>query len=349
MQSIFINDYGYTQDWIMSKIAHDILENARTLGYECNIGRFEDYKNEDIVYHLDYHQATPIPAAKHNSVFYTHLNDVLQETALLDLANKFDSFICMSQEDAQFMIEMGVNRSKVFGKVLPVRNTYVKPFSIGIFSACYADGRKNEQWLIDYCKDRKIAKYINFIFIGKGWNRVVNELEKFNCTYEWHNVSRQLPYEYQFQQNKLADLNCYIYMGMDGGAMGTYDAYAQGVPLCVTFDGFHKAIPHIDYSFDNKTTFFEQMDIICQRQKDRLLFFNSNNPKQYVEWLISVWTCQCSDIISEYEKQCISYSSVLEKKRKQYYDISMSRLRTYLSWMYNRYKYYKFLKKKSLQ
>ena len=50
--------------------------------------------------------AVPIPQAKHNSVFYTHLNHTLSEMNLVDLKDKFDLFICMSAEDAQFMVEL---------------------------------------------------------------------------------------------------------------------------------------------------------------------------------------------------------------------------------------------------
>ena len=332
MDRIFIVDYGYSHDWIMGKIADDIVKAASSLGYQCRCGSFDDYQDEEICYHLAYHLAVPIPNAKHNSVFYTHLNDVLKEDTLLSIRDKFDSYICMSPEDAQFLIDLGFDQTKVYGKILPVRNTYVKPISIGIFSACYDDGRKNEQWLIDFCTQNEDAKYVNFVFVGQGWGRVVEALEKHGCSSEWHNVSRKMPYEYQFQQNKLASLNYYIYMGMDGGAMGAYDAYAQDVPLCITWDGFHKALPVIEYKFDNKQTFFDQLSIITAQQRERVDFFKINNPDNYCKWLIDVWKGGVKEEIAESDKGCISYNSVVDKKREQYYGISFSRLKTYIVW-----------------
>lgn len=344
MDRIFINDYGYSHDWIMGKIADDIQRTSKALGYECNIGGFDDYKGEEICYHLSYTIAVPVPNAKHNSVFYTHLNHTLSEINLVDIKDKFDSFICMSPEDAQFLIELGFDKDKVFGMTLPVRNTYVRPASIGIFSACYPDGRKNEQWLIDYCKKQEAAKLVNFVFVGKGWDRVVKELENLGCTYEWHNVSRKLPYEYEFQQHKLANLNFYIYMGMDGGAMGTYDAYAQDVPLCVTFDGFHKSIPELDYQFDDKQSFFNQMDIIVAKQANRLRFFETNNAENYVKWLLNVWTGIQQNEIPERDKKCISYNTVLEKKRDQYYRINLTKIVNFLNWKRKKNNFEKKLK-----
>lgn len=332
MDRIFINDYGFSHNWIMGKIADDIKRNAEMLGYTCRCGNTGDYQGEEIYYHLAHLLAVPNPKAKHNSVFYTHLNDTLTEKNLVSIKDQFDSFVCMSPEDAQFLIELGFDPHKVYGKILPVRSTYIRPISIGIFSACYSDGRKNEQWLLDYCDSHESSKYVNFVFVGKGWGEVVNKMEQIGCTYEWHNVSRRLPYEYEFQQQKLSTLNFYIYMGMDGGAMGTYDAYAQDVPLCVTFDGFHKSIPHIDYPFDDKKSFFEQFDKIIKSHFDRIEFFKENNAMNYVTWLIDVWEGKLKSSISEKDKTCLHFSSVVEKKRAQYYKLNFSRIKNYIGW-----------------
>lgn len=330
MDRIFINNYGFNDSWIMGKISSDIQVEAELMGYQCRRGATSDYDGEEICYHMAYHIAKPIAQAKHNSVFYTHLNDRLQEANLVSIKDQFDSFICMSPEDAQFLIELGFDSKKVFGKVLPVRNNYIRPISIGIFSACYPDGRKNEQWLIDFCRSNENSKLVNFVFVGKGWSKTVIELEKLSCTYEWHNVSRSMPYEYQFQQNKLASLNYYIYMGMDGGAMGTYDAYAQDVPLCVTYDGFHKEIPTLDYCFDDKEGFIEQMSTVVKRHAERISFFNNHNPKDYVNWLISIWNGGEPDEITEDNKKCLSFNNVLEKKRQQYYPLNIVRVKEHI-------------------
>jgi len=336
MKRVFINDYGFTHDWIMGKIADDIMTNAQMHGYECRCGNTDDYDGEDICYHLSFKQAIPIPQAKHNSVFYTHLNTVMKEINLIGLKDKFDSFVCMSPEDAEFLIELGFDKTKVFGRILPVRNTYIKPISVGIFSACYVDGRKNEEWILDYCSKNEAARNINFVFIGQGWGKVVASLEKLGCSFEWHNVSRKMPYEYQFQQNKLASLNYYIYMGMDGGAMGAYDAYAQDVPLCITYDGFHKAIKDIDYAFDNKETFFEQFDKIVSKHANRLDFFQSNNQADYVSWLIDIWEGKGDNKLTEADKSCISYKTVVDKKRDQYYDMKIGGIKGYLAYKFKR-------------
>lgn len=337
MNRIFINTHNGDSGWILRILIEDIQREAEMLGYECNFGDYKDYKGEEIYYDFNYHIAVPVKEAKHNSVFYTHLNIDLDEKHLISMKNEFDSFICMSPEDAQFLLELGFDSKKVFGLTLPVRNTYIKPISIGIFSACYNDGRKNEAWLTEFCRENPLAQLANFVFIGPRWERVVKELGQYDCSSEWHNVSRKLPYEYQFQQNKLTNLDYYIYMGMDGGAMGTYDAYSQCVPLCVTFDGFHKSIPDLDYIFDNKEGFFTELTKIITKHKRRLDYFALHTPSNYLKWLIDVWEGKVENRITDEDKKCLSFHKVVDKKRSQYYRLNFLRFKIYLSTFIHRY------------
>lgn len=345
MNGVFINNLDSKGDWIMDLIAGDIVRECNQLGISCRKGGYEDYQGEEIVYHLFWGLSKPFKNAIHNSIFFTHLNFKQMENYLYSLKDDYDSFVCMSPEDAQFLIELGFDKKKVYGRTLPVRNNYLRPISIGMFSACYDDGRKNESWIIEYCQNNKNASLVNFVFIGPRWGRVVNALDSCNCSSEWHNIKRRLPFEYQYQQNQLATLDYYIYLGMDGGAMGTYDAYAQGVKLCVTYDGFHKSIPNIDYKFDNKEGFFRQMDLILEKEKSRYDFFEANTPSKYVEWLISVWKGQSRQEITEQDKECISFKNVLEKKRTQYYKLTWGRIKLLLTQRYALYKQKKLLLK----
>ena len=121
-------------------------------------------------------------------------------------------------------------------------------------------------------------------------------------------------------------------MGMDGGAMGSYDAYAQDVPLCITYDGFHKSIPDIEFVFDDKQSFFTQLDKIVSKHARRLSFFNSNTKDNYFKWLLSVWEGNAKSEIPEKDKNCLSYNNVLEKKRDQYYKMSLSRVKNVFVW-----------------
>lgn len=332
--SFYINTTG-CNDWILKIIADDIANELTKRGLVVRKGDYANYKGEDIVYHMWWRIAVPYKKAKVNSVFITHTDDSFKEHDLCKIKDFFDSYITMSDEDACFLKELGFDQNKVFGINLAVRNNYIKPISLGIFSNCYPDNRKNENWLLDYCASHEIAKLANFVFVGHGWGKFVNQLLPYNCSFEWHCVSRKMPHEYFFQQLKLSSLDYYLYMGMDGGAMGTYDAYAMGAHLCVSDDGYHKAIPDIDFKFTNKEEFDKCMDSILQIQKRKLAFYDNNNVENYVEQLYSIWVNGCIDT-NKYD--LYQFKNVVEKRRSNYFPHTIARIKQTLSSFYWRFK-----------
>lgn len=323
-EKIFINFSG--AEWILQILGDDIFNGLQKMGFECRKGDYQDYENEEICFHMWWRRALPFDDAKVNAVFVTHVDDSIKESDLIAMKDKFDLFICMSQEDAFFLQELGFDKQKVFGISLPTRNTYIRPITIAIFSNCYAKMKtKNEQWLLDYCSTHTNSRLVNFCFIGHGWSEVCQELSKFGCSFEWHCVDRSLPFEYMFQQTKLADKDYYIYMGMDGGAMGTYDAYAMGLNLCVADDGYHKSIPDSEYTFLSQKEFDDSMNNIIQKQVRKLEFFKQHSVENYVNTvafiLLNGRYPDNADLI-----KTPSYS-VKEKRRSFYFPISLKRFK----------------------
>lgn len=319
--SIYVREAG--ANWILKILGDDICNGLSRLGYECRKGPYEDYQGEDISFHMWWRFAQPYKDAKINAVFVTHTDDATKESDLIKMKDQFDFFITMSPEDAQFLIEIGFDKAKVFGLNLPVRNTYVRPMTMGIFSACYPDHRKNDHWLEEYCSTHELARLVNFVFIGGGWSSFVNQLEKDGCSFQWINISRKMPHEYFYQQLLLSQVDYYVYMGMDGGAMGTYDAYAMGVKLCVADDGYHKSIPDLDNKFSTKEEFFMEMDSIISRQARRLQFFEDNNISNYVEKLSYIF--DHSEYPNVQEKTTTYNYSVKEKRRNNYFSTTFNR------------------------
>ena len=134
-----------------------------------------------------------------------------------------------------------------------------------------------------------------------------------------------MPYEYFYQQILLSQVDYYIYMGMDGGAMGSYDAYAMGLQLCISDDGYHKSMPDIDHKFSTKEEFFQEMDKIISKQARKLQFFQDNNVSKYVEKLAYIFEHSSYPDIQE---KTLSYSySVKEKRRSNYFKLNFQRFR----------------------
>jgi len=321
---IFINESG--AEWILHILGDDIYHGLKQQGFVCRKGEYHEYENEEICFHMWWRRAVPYKDAKINAVFVTHVDDSIKEADLVAMKDQFDIFFCMSPEDAVFLQELGFDKHKVFGLDLPTRNTYIRPVTLAIFSNCYTKMKtKNEQWLLDYCATHKDSRLVNFCFIGHGWGEVGEQLSQYGCSFEWHCIDRSLPYEYMFQQLKLTSADYYLYMGMDGGAMGTYDAYAMGLELCVADDGYHKSIPDQSLSFLNQAEFNQCMDRIIEKQHRRYEFFKVNSVENYVKTvayiLINGKYPDDSNVIDR-----LNYS-VKEKRKSFYFPLSLKRLK----------------------
>ena len=309
-KSVFIEIES--QDWIINILGKDLFEGLEKIGYNCRIGKYDEYQGEDISFHMWWGLTQPHKDAKVNAIFVTHTDDRFKENLLLKIKDDYDFYFCMSPEDAQYLVELGYEKKKVYGINLPTRNTYIRPITMGIFSRCYPDKRKNEEWLLRYCKNNPSSKLVDFVFIGKDWGDFVKQLENVGCSFQWHNVSRSMPFEYMYQQLKMTNLDYYIYMGMDGGAMGVYDAYAMGASLCISDDGYHKCIPDVDYLFLNEDEFVKQMNIIVEKQQRKIDFFLKNTSDNYAKNISYV--IENSTYPQAYELPTINYS--VKKKRR---------------------------------
>lgn len=331
-----------SQNWILKILGDDIVAGMTSLGCNCRRGTYEDYNNEDVCIHMWWRTALPYKNAKVNVVFITHTDDIIKERELTKMKDNFDAYLCMSPEDKQFLVELGYDTNKVFGINLPTRNKYVRPLSIGIFSRCYPDKRKNEDWLLEFCKSNKNSKLCVFVFIGDGWGEFVNKLNLLGCSFEWINIHRSMPYEYIFQQLKLAELDYYIYMGMDGGAMGSYDAYAMGTSLCISDDGYHKSIPSKDFFFNTREEFSEKMNKIVHDQFQKIRFFEENSIDNYTKKIYEIVNglYNGNNKFGQKVENILPYS-VLNKRRDNYFMITLSRVIAVVI-----YPYYKWIDKK---
>ena len=323
--SVYLSIAGMSPSWIVGKISEDIRNELVQRGIKCNYGPPNNYNGEDVCHHMGWAYAKPKDSAKLNSVFLTHIDDKLKELQLVNMKNNFNYFFTMSDEDRDFLLQLGFDSSKTFGLKLPVRNNYIKPISIGIFSALYEDGRKNENWILEYCKNQALSKAINFVFIGPNWSSFILKLEKLDISFEWHSVSNEMPFEYVFQQNKLNNLDYYFYLGMDGGAMGSYDAYAYGKRLIISDNCYHKEIPNVDYPVKNFSEFKSVMDKICEKHNQKLNFFKENNIEQYVSNLISIWSNKIT-----VKNSFNTNDDILKKRRSNYFKISLRRFLGYI-------------------
>ena len=113
-------------------------------------------------------------------------------------------------------------------------------------------------------------KNIIFVFIGNGWGSFVNKLEENDLSFEWHRTSSNVHSEYLYQQNKLESLDSYFYLGFDGGAMGTYDAYFRGIKLMVAEGSYHDDIPDGENRIKNYNDFKNSLNNIIKAHQNKI-------------------------------------------------------------------------------
>ena len=323
-KSIYINITESTKSWIIGSIAEDIKSELLLLGFDCDLGSNCNQNAYDVCLNMSYAYAKPHKNAKHNSVFVTHIDDKLKEISVKNSLIDFDSIICMSIDDAKTLISLGIPENKVFGIPLPIRSSMIKPYKIGIFSASYKDGRKNENWLLDFFNEGYDLKNIIFVFIGNGWGSFVNKLEENDLSFEWHRTSSNVHSEYLYQQNKLESLDSYFYLGFDGGAMGTYDAYFRGIKLMVAEGSYHDDIPDGENRIKNYNDFKNSLNNIIKAHQNKIDFFESNTLNSYVNNLISAWNNNLFNNLESFNKD-----EFLKTKRSKYSRLSIRRLASY--------------------
>ena len=79
------------------------------------------------------------------------------------------------------------------------------------------------------------------------------------------------------------------------------------------------------------------MTKIITKHKRRLDYFAFHTPLNYVKWLIDVWEGKVENRITDEDKKCLSFHNIVDKKRSQYYNLSFSRFKIYLSAFIHRY------------
>lgn len=317
--SVFIAE-PMNMGWIIEKLMRDLAQELIRIGVKVRIGEDKDYAGEEIYFHSRYLYSAKNKNAKINSLFVTHIDDFGKEFEIKSKFDDFDSFVCMSPFDAEFLVELGCPRRKVIGLNLPHRGGVFKPLKFAIFSAFYSDGRKNEAWLVEYFRTRpNNCKDLIINILGEGWGQVVNELRKLDVSTSWLDYSRSLPGEYELLKSELSNNDFLLYMGFDGGAMCFYDGVNANLKLIIPKDGYHIGYPDSEYYFENKSDFFEILDGIFEGNQRRKDFIQSRSIEVYASTLLGHWRGD-NGIVSE-----ISISNVLQARRATYHKLNFRR------------------------
>lgn len=221
--------------WILGKFAKILEKQYSDFGIKTTISRSVNH-NEDCFNHcLIYLHCNPETASNKDVLMITHIDAYWKYQLLEQLLPKVALGICMSKDQMDKLINMGLDKNKLC-YVNPAHDGIipVKKYVVGLASRVYSDGRKNENY---FCKLADIldCKYFKFKIMGAHWEPQVEYMRSKGFEVEYDN---DFNYE-KYTQYFFADMDYYLYMGLDEGQMGFVDAQSAGVKTIVTAQGYH--------------------------------------------------------------------------------------------------------------
>ncbi len=249
--------------WIIKKIAEKLNTETIKLGVSSNISTTFN-KNADFNLGLIYHNFVDKELTPFDVLMITHVDQYWKFELLEKLISKIGLGICMSKEQMDKLINLGLDKNKLcyinpaHDGVIPV-----KKWVIGLASRVYNDGRKNETYF-NKLADVLNCDYFKFKIIGANWDPQVDYMRSKGFEVEYY---PQFDYEI-YTKKFFADMDYYLYMGLDEGQMGFVDAQSAGVKTIVTTQGYHlDSDSPITHPF---TTYKELEKIFLGLQKEKM-------------------------------------------------------------------------------
>jgi hypothetical protein len=240
------------RQWIVGKIAARLAENLGAFGVDAEIG---EGPGEDVDvnhwmifthpwdrFHREpgFFNAGWTPGRAMNTALITHVDDPVKVQILREsIPRILDAGICMSRMTKAELVSYGIDPARLT-YILPGHDGLVQPrrVVIGITSKTFADGRKNENTLVQAAQAMRLDAF-RFEIIGEGWEETAKVLRQAGAEVDLPGASDGLEKGYAYILGRLPSFDYYLYLGWDEGSMGTLDALAAGVKTIITPQGFH--------------------------------------------------------------------------------------------------------------
>lgn len=344
IQSVYIVE-PENQGWIIERLMRDIAGELNARGITTSIGSGGGYRGQHVILNSRFLTALHDTRATLTSLFITHVDDRVKELELRTMFGRFDSFVCLSPHDADFLAALKGDRDGIVGIELPARDLVVRPIRIAFFSAHYPDGRKNEQWIVDCFRDRSPQQRAAFVFcfLGWGWESFCEKLADLDMNYEVYRYSRFAPGEYQLYKDVLKTADALIYPGFDGGAMSVYDALNAGVDVLASDISYHRGLGDGVSLFADREQFDAQIERLLRAHEARVSALSNRSIKVYVDRLLDHWAGVISTRAGgngdrSHSGLTTEQHETLRTFRQHYKPISPSRVRSFLiRWLQTRF------------
>lgn len=270
-------------DWIFKKFADKMAENLTLENIDVEINTTTK-KCFDINHHIPYIAYHPYPG---DTLMITHVDTALKLQMLKRQLEIASVGICMSKNTMDMLVKYGISREKVC-YINPAHDGIIRPhkYLIGITHKCRdsQDLRKRAGALLDSLEGIDSA-YFKFFIMGTGWESIVAELAKKGYEVDYHSE-----FDYDTYTSMMQQIDYFLFMGNDEGAMGYLDAMAAGAGIIVTPQGYHldTSCP-IDYPCQTVKEFQNAFLDLQNQRKKRVEAVQDWTWSNYAKKHLAIW------------------------------------------------------------
>ena len=231
-ERLSVNIVCQDESWIFRKFAvrmSDILSK-----YDVDVTISTDTRADvDINHHIPYDSYRTYP---NDTLMITHVDNSKKLTLLKKQIEMAKMGICMSKDTMNKLVCSGIPREKLC-YINPAHDNVIQPhkYVIGIMHRCYDknDLRKRTAALLEVLEGVN-PDFFKFIIMGSGWEEIVDRIK---------NKEFEIDYYAEFEYDKynliMQQIDYFLFMGFDEGAMGYLDALTAGAGTIVTPQGYH--------------------------------------------------------------------------------------------------------------
>lgn len=222
--------------WILGKFATRLRDELYRMHWRADIAKQGD-SSAAVGHHIIFYN-TQKKWAPVETLMITHVTTAWMLEKVRSLLQTFDMGICMSRETVSKLVWEGLPRERLC-YVSPAHDGIIKPrpIALGLFSRVYADKRKNEDD-IPHIFDGIEPGLFSLTVMGAGWESLLAPLRE-----QGHLIEYYPRFDYDAYVRLMPQMDYFLYLGFDEGAMSFLDAVCADVKTIVTPQGYHLDLP----------------------------------------------------------------------------------------------------------
>ncbi len=230
---INIVSYEPSSGWVLYDYACRLADELQPYVDLVDISNVQQ-PGYDVTFHINYAGLNNVLVPGIHCTLVTHIDTPEKFSLINHHARSGVIGYCMSEETARRLNALTGTRSFFnFAPPALLRSPEINRLNFMIASRVYSDGRKNEDWAINFFRIFNKLD-INIRVIGTGWEPYVFSLKNDGYDVEYiPNFRKDIYIDWLKSSDYL------LYTGHDEGALATLDALLYGVvPIC-TAQGYH--------------------------------------------------------------------------------------------------------------